>query len=147
MPGALKRLPSTKEEFPENKRRAPRRNARLPLSVSVMEVEAVSSGLRYSPELTGHTRVINQFGMAIILPTIRIQSYNFADTNRRLLLKLYLPTGAIHIHVSPVYSEQLTGAGADTGWLIGARITKISDGDRERLMRFLDSLDMEKPHM
>ena len=147
VPGTLKRLPSTKAEFPDNKRRALRRSARLPLSASVMEVEAVSGGLRYSPELTGHTRVINQFGMAIILPTVRIQNYNFADTNRRLLVKLHLPTGAIHIHVNPVHSEKLTGTGANAGWLIGARITKISDGDRERLVRFVDSLDKEKPRI
>jgi hypothetical protein len=106
-----------------------------------MEVEAVSGGVRYSPEVTGHTRVINQFGMAIILPTVKIQSYNFADENRRLLLKLHLPTGAMHLHVNPVNSEQLTGTGTGAGWLIGVRITKISNDDRERLMRFLDSLD------
>jgi hypothetical protein len=145
VPGALKRLPSTSEKFPDNKRRAHRRSVRLPLSVSVMEVEAVSGGLRYSPELAGHTRVINQFGMAIILPTVQIQNYNFADTNRRLLLKLHLPAGAIHLHVNPVNSQRLTGAGANAGWVIGARITKISDEDRERLARFLDSLDKGKP--
>ena len=142
VPGTLKRLPSSREKFPDNKRRAPRSSTRLPLSVSVMEVEAVSGGLRYSPEQTGHTRVINQFGMAIILPTVQIQNYNFADTNRRLLLKLHLPTGAIHLHVKPVNSQRLTGTDANAGWLIGARITKISDEDRERLVRFLDSLEL-----
>ena len=141
VPGALKRLPSDKEEFPSNKRRAPRRSARLPVSVSVMEVEAISGGLRYSPELTGHTRVLNQFGMAIILPTIQVQNYNFADTNRRLLLKLHLPSGAMHLHVNPVNSQQLTGTGANAGWLIGVRITKISDDDRKRLIQFLESHD------
>jgi hypothetical protein len=83
--------------------------------------------------------------MAIILPVIQIENYNFAATNRRLLVKLHLPTGAIHLHVNPVYSERLKETGTGAGWLIGARITKINDDDRERLTRFLDSLDKENP--
>jgi hypothetical protein len=144
VPWALKRLPSTNEEFPGNKRRAPRIRAQLAVSVSLVEVDPVSAGLRYSPELEGQTRLINKYGMAIVLPQIQLGRYNFADTNRRLRLKLYLPGGAINIHLSPVHSEPVRQGKPKAGWLVGARITKISDEDGRRLAEYLDSLEQGK---
>jgi hypothetical protein len=138
LPGAVKRMASTREEHAKTKRRAPRYKVSLPSNVSMINVDRLSNGMRYSDELMAQTNVISRVGMSLILPTLKFGD-NFCDNpNHRLHVALYLPTGSVNVYVSPVNFAKLDEK--DTNWLVGTRITKITDTDRLRLNEYLKTL-------
>ncbi|HEY1404024.1 MAG TPA: PilZ domain-containing protein, partial [Pyrinomonadaceae bacterium] len=56
--------------------------------------------------LVGRTRNISETGLAFIVPTLRIGDEFARVIGSRLLITLYLPSGHIEIHATPVRYEQ-----------------------------------------
>ena len=127
-----------------NRRRAPRYDARLSFSVSIVDEEAGRENTRPPQTLVGHTRNLSETGFALVVPSLRLGTHKLNDGNSTLRLMLNLPTGAAEIHVVPVRSQQLGEEETDTGHLIGVKITHLSDDARARLTKFLRSL--RSPH-
>jgi len=76
----------------------------------------------------------------MVVPAIRIGEHYLVGQDRRLYLKLELTDAAIELGVVPVRYESLEEEAADTGYLIGARITEISESDQTLLNEFVKDL-------
>lgn len=85
------------------------------------------NGSRRLPSLNGHTLDVSSTGLALIVPAIRIGEHYLAGADRKLHVKLELPSGPLEMRVVTVRYENLEDG---SGYLIGARILEISDADR-----------------
>ena len=139
LPGLIKRTPSGRRERPGNRQQSPRFKARLPLSVAVVEGAPYEDG-SYSEAIPGCTRDLSKNGLAFVLPVGRIGRFDLADPGLRLWLQLDLPVGMINLRAAPARCQKLGDEEAETDWLIGVRITKISDGNRNLLEQYLSTL-------
>jgi hypothetical protein len=73
---------------------------------------------------------VSTTGLALIVPAIRIGEHYLAGDERRLHVKLELPTGPVEMKVATVRYEGLDENQETTGYLIGARIIEMSDQHR-----------------
>ena len=126
-----------------NRRRARRYHARISVSVSLLGVKQVAESAiaRRPPKIEGYTRDLSSTGLGLIVPTIRVGEYYLTGEGRRLLLTLEHAAGPISMQVTPVRYEQLDEGGTETGYIIGAHITEMSDDDRARFNAFLEEQD------
>ena len=76
----------------------------------------------------------------MVVAAIRIGEHYLVGQERRLYLKLELSDGPIELGVVPVRYESLDEEAADTGYLIGARITEISANDQTQLNKYVKDL-------
>jgi hypothetical protein len=127
-------------EFIGNNRRAPRRGARLLVSVAPFDAKVQAAGGRNSSMLRGHTRDLSATGLGFVVPAIHIGGSYLTGENRKLRIALDLPSEPIHISAAPVRYERLDEADAETGYLIGAHITEMSGPDRTRFTEYLRTL-------
>jgi hypothetical protein len=112
-----------------------RGRASLPFKVSLVGASP-DAGV-----LEGHTRDMRATGLSLVLPDIRLGAQELVGEDSLLLVVLELPLGPIEIEVAPVRYEQL--AAEETvaeGYLVGVRITEISDNDCVRFVKYLRTL-------
>ena len=134
----LRSIAGRLREFVGNRRSAPRRVARVPVSVSLVELKGAggvqpASGESRLPTVEGHTRDLSETGVGLVLPVIRVGERYLTGEGRRLRVVLELPTGPLVIQAVPVRYERLEDGGPDAGYIVGARITSIDAIDRSRL--------------
>ncbi|HEX8475352.1 MAG TPA: PilZ domain-containing protein [Pyrinomonadaceae bacterium] len=147
MPELVRSIASRLRAFVGNRRRARRYRATLPatvaLSQSKAKVETANATVTKPrlPSLTGETCDISETGLAIIVPAIRIGEHYLSGNNRGLDITLELPNStSISLRATPMRYEQLEREGHKTSYIIGARITEMSDDDRRLLTKYLDTL-------
>jgi hypothetical protein len=75
--------------------------------------------------------------LGIIVPAIRIGDRYLAGEDCRLAITLELPSGPLEITATSERYEPLDDDSDDLGFLIGARITSISDSDRKTYLAYL----------
>jgi len=119
-----------------NRRHSKRVRARLSFTLSLSDPRVSTNGARRLPSLDGHTLDISSTGLALIVPAIRIGEHYLAGDERRLYVKLELPSGPVEMKVVTVRYENLEDG---SGYLIGARILEISDADRATFENFTRS--------
>jgi len=100
------------------------------------------NGARRLPALAGHTLDISSTGLALIVPAIRIGEHYLAGADRKLHVKLELPTGPVEMKVVTVRYENLEDG---SGYLIGARILEISDADRASFEKYVAKMMSHQP--
>lgn len=122
-----RRIVSQLRRFIGNRRRCKRVRTRLTFTLSLSDPKVSPNGARRLPALNGHTLDISTTGIALIVPAIRIGEHYLAGAERKLYVKLELPTGPIDMKVATVRYEGLED---DSGYLIGARIVEMNDADR-----------------
>jgi hypothetical protein len=145
LPGLHSRRPSDKKEVSTNQRRAPRFNAQVSVTASLMQMDPVSKGLRFSSEVSGCTRVVNEAGFGLVLPMLLLGDGRLSEAGQKLSVRLFLPTGTITVHARAANIKRLDPKdGGESGWLVGAGITKISEPDRKKYKEYLDSFLAEK---
>jgi hypothetical protein len=144
MPNPIRYLLGRLRASVGNRRRAPRYDARLSFSVSIVDDEAGRENKLPPQTLVGRTRNLSDTGFALIVPSLRLGTNKLDEGNSTLRLMLDLPTGTVEIHVVPVRSHSLSENDKDTGYIIGAKITYQSDDARTRLVKFLRGL--RSPH-
>jgi hypothetical protein len=127
-----------------NRRRAPRYDARLSFSISILDAESGRENTAPPRTLVGRTRNLSETGFALIVPSLRLGTDRLDDGDSTLRLLLDLPAGTVEIHVVPVRSYQLGEGDRDIGHFIGAKIIHLNDDDRTRLTKFLRGL--RSPH-
>ena len=124
-------------------RHAAQLDARLFFQLSAREPAATNDNAIRTPRtlrLVGRTRNISETGIAFIVPTLRIGD-EFANViGSRLLIRLYLPAGHVEIHATPVRYEQLSQSSSERGYLIGVRITEMTDNEWVRMVEYIRTL-------
>jgi hypothetical protein len=125
-----RRIVSHLRRFIGNRRRFKRVRARLEFTLSLSDPRVNTNGFRRLPTLNGHTFDVSTSGLALIVPAIRIGEHYLAGEERRLYVKLELPSGPVEMKLAPVRYESLDENQEETGYLIGARIVEIADSDR-----------------
>jgi hypothetical protein len=99
-----------------------------------------SNGHRRLPSLDGHTLDVSITGLALVVPAIRIGEHYLAGADRKLHIRLELPTGPIEMRVATVRYESLEDSRDETGYLIGARIVEMTDSDRASFNKYVAKL-------
>jgi len=125
-----RRIVSSLRRFIGNRRHSKRVRTRLSFTIGLADSRLGSNGSRRLPTLNGHTLDVSSTGLALIVPAIRIGEHYLAGAERKLHVKLELPTGPVEMKVVTVRYESLEENGEETGYLIGARITEMSDQHR-----------------
>ena len=128
--------------FIGNRRGSKRVRARLSFTLSLSDPRVSSNGARRLPSLDGHTLDVSVTGLALIVPAIRIGGHYLAGDERRLHVKLELPSGPVEMKVASVRYESLED---DTGYLIGARILEMSDTDRVSFQKYVSKVISHQP--
>ena len=137
MPELIRSIASRFREYLGNRRRLPR--YRLRLSVRVTPVSSANP-VRASAErdsLYGYTRDVSASGLALILPAIRINNIYLSGEDRPLEILIENESDPIVIYAITARYEKLEEGGADKGYLVGVRITEMSDEDRARFQALL----------
>jgi hypothetical protein len=111
--------------------------ARLSFTLSLSDPRVSSNGARRLPTLDGHTLDVSTTGLALIVPAIRIGEHYLAGADRKLHVKLELPSGPVEMKVAAARYESLED---DTGYLIGARILELSDTDRVSFEKYVEKV-------
>ena len=125
---------------PEDRRQSPRLDAnlqaRLEFSVLLREAENSQTGVQHMRAVAGHTVNLSTIGLAVMLHAQNIDPQYLTGGENSMSIELDLPSGvSIEIEAVPVRYEK-----RDDGYLIGARITEISDRDRELYDEYLAEL-------
>jgi hypothetical protein len=125
---------------PEDRRQSPRLDAnlqaRLEFSVLLREAENSQTGVQHMRAVAGHTVNLSTIGLAVMLHAQNIDPQYLTGGENSMSIELDLPSGvSIEIEAMPVRYEK-----HDDGYLIGARITEISDRDRELYDEYLREL-------
>ena len=140
-----RRIVSSLRRFIGNRRRSKRVRARLTFTVGLSDPRVSSNGSRRLPRLNGHTLDVSNTGLALIVPAIRIGEHYLAGADRKLHVKLELPTGPVEMKVATVRYESLEESREETGYLIGARISEMSDQDRATYHKYIANLLKRAP--
>lgn len=112
-----------------------RRSVRVPLSISLSE--RVYPG-RSNQACAGHTRDLSLTGLSFVLPTTRIDNRHIFNEGRAALrVRLELPGGPVEMSALPVRYDSVGGRGKERGYLVGAHILNIREGDRARYHNFI----------
>ena len=135
-----RRIVSHLRRFIGDRRRCRRVRARLKFTLSLSDPKARSNGTRRLPTLDGHTLDVSSTGLALIVPAIRIGEHYLAGADRKLYIKLELPSGPVEMKVATVRYESLEDSQDETGYLIGARILEMSDADRVSFEKYVSKV-------
>ena len=124
----------------EDRRQAPRLDAnleaRLEFSVLLREAETSDGGVQHLRAVAGHTVNISEVGLAVMLHAQNIDEQYLLGAEGSMAIELDLPNGlSIEIQATPVRYEK-----RDEGYLLGARISEMSDRDRGLFKEYLSEL-------
>ena len=127
----------------QDRRQSPRLavtlDARLDFSVLLREAEAKESGIQHLRACSGHTVNISAHGLAVLLHAQNIDEQYLLGREGSMAIELDLPNGmSIEIQATPVRYEKQA-----EGYLIGARISEMSDRNRELFEEYLRELSGE----
>jgi PilZ domain len=115
---------------------------RLVVNVSLLEMK--TEGSRGPTVLAGFTRDVSESGLGIVLPDIRIGKSSVTRPDKTLRIMLGLPGEPIEIHALPVRYVEVEEGGESDGYLVGVRITEMSERDRSRYRAFLKTLSINE---
>ena len=76
------------------------------------------------------------------MPAIRIGEHYLAGDERKLHIRLELPSGPIEMRVATVRYESLDD---ESGYLIGARILEMSESDRASFDKYVAKAMTHQP--
>ena len=132
-----RRIVSRLRRFVGNRRHSKRVRANLSFTLSLSDPRISSNGHRRLPSLDGHTLDVSSTGLALLVPAIRIGGHYLAGDDRKLHIRLELPSGAVEMMVETVRYESSED---DAGYLIGARIVEMSATDRASFDKYIAKL-------
>jgi len=127
----------------EDRRQFPRLNAdleaRLEFSVLLRDAETSEHGVQHLRACAGHTLNISAEGFAVVLHAHNIDEQYLTGGQGSMAIELDLPNGlSIEIQATPVRYQKL-----GEGYLIGARISEMSNRNRQLFDEYLRELAFE----
>ena len=128
---------------PEDRRQSPRLNAaldaRLEFSVLLRDNEPGAGDVQHLRACAGHTVNVSAHGLAVVLHAQNIDEQYLLGAEGSMAIELDLPDGSsIEIQATPVRYEKQEG-----GYLIGARISEMSERSRRLFEEYLRELGDE----
>jgi len=139
MPERVRSIVARLRSLIGDRRLARRRRAQVPVTVSLIKRPGVN-GAR-SQSITGYTFDISAAGISFVVPAIRIGDHYLAGDSQKLQMVLELAAGPVELQGIAVRYERADESQAGTGYLIGARITQMSESDRERYEEYMAAAD------
>ena len=118
---------------------AERRNHSIPIKVW-FEPDKATGKLKLPIEkllVLGETKDLSSSGIAFIVSSIRIKENYLVGEQRALNAEIDLPTGKVQMQIVGQRYEQVGLHISTARYLIGAKITEISEEDREIYEHFL----------
>ena len=123
---------------------ARRHELRLPLTISLSDTRFMSASLNCPPTLSGYTRNISDTGLSLVLPSVHLGNRYLMDGDLNLSVRIELPQGAVNFQVAAVRFEMLDEDQVEWGYLVGMRIVKIAEQERQRLTQYLRHVNESK---
>jgi hypothetical protein len=124
-----------------NHNHARRHELRLPLTLSLHDCRTqrayAAAATSSAATISGHTRNISDTGLSLILPSVHFGNRYLMDGDLTLKIQIEFPAGAINFQVAPVRYLALDENQLECGYLVGLRITKIAEQERQRLAEYL----------
>ena len=139
-----RRIVSHLRRFIGNRRASRRVRTRLSFTLSLSDPRVNSNGSRKLPKLDGYTLDVSSTGIALVVPAIRIGGHYLAGSDRKLHVKLELPTGPVEMKVASVRYESLED---ESGYVIGAQILEMSDTDRASFEKYVGKVMKRQPEV
>ncbi|MFN2493361.1 MAG: PilZ domain-containing protein [Pyrinomonadaceae bacterium] len=127
------RAPVKGEEKAAERRRFPRYQAHLPVTISL--VERNRGNVAHAERSRGHCETISQVGMALSFAGTRFSEGELRP-GRLLLVTVALPDGDISAVVTIITSDRLSTK-SRAKWLMGTAISQISESDAARLKAYI----------
>ncbi|MCA1619227.1 MAG: PilZ domain-containing protein [Acidobacteria bacterium] len=124
------------EKSGKERRREPRFNAELPCDVAPDDAALHFTGVR----LECLTRDLSETGVGVVAGTIYVGYTCIVDEGRPLVLRLALPSGAVEMEATAAHYLRLDRGGQEPSYLIGLRITSMTDDARAHYRNYLDEL-------
>ncbi len=109
----------------------------MPLTISLQESKTQSGRLNFPQSIAGYTRNISDTGLSLILPSVHFGNRYLMDGDLALRVQIELPGETINCQVAPVRYEMLDENQSEWGYLVGLRITNITEQERKRLAEYL----------
>jgi len=136
MPELVRSVASRVRVYLRNRRQSPRLRVRLVFTIGLHRSTNGNGSNRWSQSLKGHTRDISANGLALLVPQVHLHGHHLAAEGRELDLRLELGGDPITMIVVPNRYEHLDTAELGCNYLIGARIVRIDEADRQRYLSF-----------
>jgi hypothetical protein len=124
------------EQSGKERRRKPRYNAELPCDVAPGDADLLFFGER----LECRTRDLSETGVGVVASSIYVGYTCVVDEGRALVLRLVLPSGAIEMAATAAHYLRLDAGGDEPTYLIGLRITSMSDEAHALYRQHLEDL-------
>jgi hypothetical protein len=140
----LERKPASRQKVAANTRRLPRYKVHLPATIALVERNALSWDVSYSKPARGHCETISQGGMALSFVGSRLPEHQLKRPGCPLYATVTLSSGVIAAVLATVTSDRMGTNGQGT-WLVGAKITQMSDADAAMLAEFLEKRAQAEP--
>jgi hypothetical protein len=141
----VSRKPSTIRQSEVNKRRAPRYQVHLPVTISLADRAPSGDRLIFSKASLGHCEVISKVGMALSFVGSRFSKQDFIHTGRLLFVDLTLPNGGVDALITTVTHQGVDRKRGRPFWFIGATITHLAESDTALLAAYLDEMAKRVP--
>ena len=126
------------EKSGKERRLKPRYGADLACGLTLAEAER--DILFPGERLECRARDLSETGVGLVAGTIYLGYTCVVDEGRALHVTLELPAGAIEMDATPAHYLRLDAGGGEPTYLIGLRITSMTDEDRALYNDFLDEL-------
>ena len=121
-----------------DRRLKPRFNVSLPCTVALPEGER--DVLFPDAQLRCRTRDLSETGIGLEAPSIYLGYACVVDEGRPLLLEIELPAGRVEMLATAAHYLRLDRAGQEASYLIGLRITEMSEPARALFNTYLYAL-------
>ena len=139
MPELVRSVVSRVRTYFKDRRQSPRLRVRLLFTVGIHRSGNGNVSSRRAQGLKGHTRDISRNGLGLLLPQIHVDGHHLAAEGRELELRLEMGNSEpISMTVMPRRYERLEDAELGCTYLIGTRIVKMDEADRDRYLSFIN---------
>ena len=140
----IRKIASELTGFIMSRLTAPRIKLRVPVTICLDSEKNATAKTLY---IRGETKDLSKSGVAMIVPNIRICEKYLVGEDRTIYAELDLPNGKIKMQLVGCRYEQLGIHDSIATYLIGARISTISEADRtlyEEYLKLGDSIKIAK---
>ena len=100
---------------------------------------STADGEEAAAALTGETTNLSEIGVAVRLPSIRIDHSYLNVVGTQAQLTLDLPAGPVSMRVTPRWCQKISKDEESESYLIGLRITEMSDEAWVSLVRYVQA--------
>ena len=130
------------EQSGKERRLKPRFNAELPCDISPGGAQLLSPDDR----LECRTRDLSETGVGVVAGSIYVGYTCVVDEGRALHVRLALPAGEIEMEATSAHYIRLDSGAEQPTYLIGLRISSMSEADRNLYNDYLDELSASDPN-